>query len=160
MGLSSIARVPRPMPHRFGKAGLVAILSAAAIAQGAPRAAAAMLPPEKEEVRDYRGDPQQLFVSGHSAGGHLAALLAADETYLQQVGRSADDIRGVIGISGVYRVDDFDLSLCLSSPRGGLQLNLDVRPSAVVFGDDPEVVRRASPLTHVRPGLPPFLILS
>ena len=39
-------------------------------------------------------------------------------------------------------------------------MNLDVRPSAVVFGDDPEVVRRASPLTHVRPGLPPFLILS
>jgi acetyl esterase/lipase len=108
----------------------------------------------------YRGDPGQLFASGHSAGGHLAALLAADETYLEQVGRAGKDIRGVIGISGVYRVADFDLKLCLSSPRGALRLNLDVRPSAVVFGDDPEVVRRASPLTHVRPGLPPFLILT
>jgi acetyl esterase/lipase len=109
---------------------------------------------------EYGGDRHQLFVGGHSAGGHLAALLAADPTYLKQVGRSGKDIRGVIGISGVYRVDDFDLKVCLSSPRGALQFNLAVRPSAVVFGDDPEAIRRASPLTHARPGLPPFLILS
>jgi acetyl esterase/lipase len=87
-------------------------------------------------------------------------LLAADETYLKEVGRSAKDIRGVIGISGVYRVDDIDLKLSLSSPRKGVQLKLDVRPSALIFGDDPMVLRQASPLTHVRPGLPPFLILS
>jgi acetyl esterase/lipase len=109
---------------------------------------------------EYGGDRQQLFVGGHSAGGHLAALLATDPTYLKQVGRAAKDVRGVIGISGVYRVDDFDLKWRLAGPRGAMQLNLDVRPSAVVFGDDPEVIRKASPLTHVRPGLPPFLILS
>jgi dipeptidyl aminopeptidase/acylaminoacyl peptidase len=30
----------------------------------------------------------------------------------------------------------------------------------VVFGDDPKTARQASPLTHVRPGLPPFLLLN
>jgi acetyl esterase/lipase len=108
----------------------------------------------------YGGDREQLFVGGHSAGGHLAALLATDETYLEQVGRSGKDVRGVIGLNGVYRVEDFDLKLFLSIPFGVMQVNVDVRPTAVVFDDDPEVVRQASPLNHVRPGLPPFLLLS
>jgi acetyl esterase/lipase len=112
------------------------------------------------QCKDYGGDPKQLFVGGHSAGGHLAALLATDPTYLKEVGRTDKDIRGVICVSGVYRVDDFDLKLNLTGARGAMQLKMDVRPSALVFGDDPEVLRKASPLTLVRPGLPPFLILS
>jgi acetyl esterase/lipase len=109
--------------------------------------------------KEYAGNPEELFVGGHSAGGHLAALLATDETYLKQVGCTGKAIRAVIAVSGVYRVDDFDLKLCLSGPRGAFHFNLDVRPSALVFGDDPEALRQASPLTHVRPGLPPFLVL-
>jgi len=35
----------------------------------------------------------------------------------------------------------------------------DIHPFASVFGDDPEVWKQASPLTHVRPGLPPFLLM-
>jgi acetyl esterase/lipase len=111
-----------------------------------------------EHCKEYDGDPQQLFVGGHSAGGHLAALLAMDETYLKEVGRAANEIRGVIGISGVYRVDAFDLQLSWLSEV--MQVNLALRPSSVVFGDDPEVVRKASPLNHVRPGLPPFLVIT
>jgi acetyl esterase/lipase len=111
-------------------------------------------------VRHYGGDPDQIFVGGHSAGGHLAALLATDERYLRGVGQSRKDIRGVIGVSGVYRVDDLGLKLSLTGPGGGAVMRADVRPFAVVFGDDPEVARQASPLTHVRPGLPPFLLVN
>jgi len=111
-------------------------------------------------AQKYGGDTKQIFVGGHSAGGHLAALLATDDTYLGNVGRSRKDIRGVIGMSGVYRVDDLDLKLSLADPLGYLKGDLDVRPFAVVFGSDPEVAKQASPLTHVGPGLPPFLILS
>lgn len=111
-------------------------------------------------IREHGGDPGQLFVGGHSAGGHLAALLATDATYLKQVGRTAKDIRGVIGVSGVYRVDEFDLNVLVADPTGGLRLNVSVKPLTLVFGNDPETVKQASPLTHVRPGLPPVLLLT
>jgi acetyl esterase/lipase len=111
-------------------------------------------------ARKYGGDPRQIFVGGHSAGGHLAALLATDDRYLKEVGRARKDVRGVIGVSGVYRLDKLDFKLVLAGPGGAKVLRARVRPLAVVFGDDPEVARQASPLTHVRPGLPPFLLVS
>jgi acetyl esterase/lipase len=107
----------------------------------------------------YGGDRQLLFVGGHSAGGHLAALLATDESYLKQVGRAVKDLRGVIGVSGVYRVDDFDLKLLVKNPSGTIHMKLDVRPLMLVFGRDRKVIRKASPVNQVRRGLPPFLLL-
>jgi arylformamidase len=109
---------------------------------------------------EYSGDPKHIIVGGHSAGGHLAALLTSDESYLKQVGRAAKEIRGVIGVSGVYRLDEFDLKLLVAGTDGIPRMKMDVRPLTLVFGDDPEVIRKASPVNHVRPGLPPFLILS
>jgi acetyl esterase/lipase len=107
----------------------------------------------------YGGDPKNVFVGGHSAGGHLAALLASDESYLKQVGRAAKEIRGVVGVSGVYRLDAFDMKWITKDPKGAVQVKGDIRPLAMVFGDDPEVIRKASPVHRVRPGLPPFLLL-
>src|SRR5262249_28160715 len=52
-----------------------------------------------QHAKEYGGDREQIFVGGHSAGGHLAALLATDETYLKQVKRSLKDIRGVVAVS-------------------------------------------------------------
>jgi acetyl esterase/lipase len=85
------------------------------------------------------GDPREIFVCGHSAGGHLVALLATDEQYLKKFKLSARQIRGVIPISGVYRIPDHFLRS--------------------VFGTDEKVVRLASPIAHVHKELPPFLIL-
>ena len=70
-----------------------------------------------ENATKYGGDPRRIFVSGHSAGGHLAALLATDHSYLKLVARSPSDIRGVIAISGVYRLDDADIKLMLADRR-------------------------------------------
>jgi acetyl esterase/lipase len=89
-------------------------------------------------IAKYGGDPGAVFVSGHSAGGHLAALLATDDDYLKAEKLSPGDIKGVIPVSGVFVV----------SPR-----------MKNVFGDDAEVCKKASPQSHVRGGLPPFLIL-
>jgi acetyl esterase/lipase len=82
-------------------------------------------------------DLKRVFVSGHSAGGHLAALLAADEGYLKKHKLSASDIKGVIPISGVFTVG------------GGRSKASDI------WGDD---AKKASPMTHVREKLPPFLV--
>jgi acetyl esterase/lipase len=82
-------------------------------------------------------DLKRIFVSGHSAGGHLAALLASDGSYLKAHKRSLGDIKGCIPVSGVFDVN---------SPR-----------MAAVFGDV-DSRKGASPMTHVSGKLPPFLI--
>ncbi len=111
-----------------------------------------------EKGKAYGGDRNQFFVGGHSAGGHLAALLATDETYLKAVGHGSKQIRGVIGVSGVYRLDGFDLKLLLMDGLGIFRGKVEVRPLAFIFSE--KAVRRASPLHHVRKGLPPFLLLT
>jgi acetyl esterase/lipase len=88
-------------------------------------------------IGKYGGDRGAIFVSGHSAGGHLAALLATDD-YLKAEKLSLSNIKGVIPVSGVFVV----------SPR-----------MKNVFGEDAEVCKKASPQNHAREGLPPFLIL-
>lgn len=58
----------------------------------------------------FGGDAGKLFVMGHSAGAHQAALLALDPRYLDAVGGDRRWIRGLIGLSGPYAlVPDTDL---------------------------------------------------
>jgi acetyl esterase/lipase len=85
------------------------------------------------------GRKDRIFVSGHSAGGHLVSLLTTDETYLKAHDLKTSAVRGVIPISGVFQIPD------------------KVLPT--VFGNEPGSGKKASPLTHVRKGLPPFLML-
>lgn len=92
-------------------------------------------------IAKYGGRPDQIFACGHSAGGHLVALLATDESYLKAEGLTRAALKGVIPISGVYDV----------SPPLGL--------FDTVFGKDDAVRKLASPLAHVAAGLPPFLII-
>jgi arylformamidase len=118
----------------------------------------------RKNIHHYGGRADQIFVCGHSAGGHLVALLATDERYLQAEGLSQTDIRGAIPISGVYRVHDVRVNAGAPLPRGARQGNAanarnSVPPFSSVFGSDLAVRREASPLIHVKPGTPPFLVL-
>lgn len=54
---------------------------------------------------DIGGDPKRIYVAGHSAGAHLAAMLAYDHSQLERVGLRADTVRGFIGLSGPYALD-------------------------------------------------------
>jgi acetyl esterase/lipase len=92
-----------------------------------------------KNIAKHGGKADQIFISGHSAGGHLVALLATDPSYLKAEGLSLADIKGVIPISGVYVI----------------------RPNQrfeAIFGTDAEIVKKASPMEHVKGKLPPFLI--
>ncbi len=133
-------------------------------------------------IAEYGGNPRQIFLAGHSAGGHLVALLATDATWLSAHGLNSANIRGVIGVSGVYYIppeaEEYTLGgrtdsalrmnqlfplrrrsrTTLASLLPGLPFSADVYSS--VFGTDSEERADASPLTHVRPGLPPFLLFS
>ncbi len=54
----------------------------------------------KDHIADYGGDPKQLFLMGHSAGAHIAAMLTLDESYLTPETYHA--IKGFIGLAGPY----------------------------------------------------------
>jgi acetyl esterase/lipase len=56
----------------------------------------------REHAPDYGGDPERLFVMGHSAGAHIAALLALDPQYLEAAGGHRDWLAGMIGLAGPY----------------------------------------------------------
>ena len=46
------------------------------------------------------GDPNRIFVSGHSAGGHLTAMMLCTDWV--QRGRPADLVKGGTAISGIF----------------------------------------------------------
>jgi len=56
----------------------------------------------KKNISNYDGDPENIFVAGHSAGAHLGALLLTDEQYLAQHQLSPLDIKGFVGLAGPY----------------------------------------------------------
>jgi acetyl esterase/lipase len=55
-----------------------------------------------QHASQYGGDPQRIFIAGHSAGAQIAALLGSDARYLQAVGMTPKQLAGVIGLSGPY----------------------------------------------------------
>lgn len=94
-----------------------------------------------KNIAQYGGDPAKIFVAGHSAGGHLTALLALDAQYLKAHHLTLSAIKGAIPISGVYDV---------TSPFSLYR---------TVFGADPQQRQAASPITHTGPNRPPFLVI-
>jgi hypothetical protein len=89
----------------------------------------------KSHIARYGGDPSRVYVSGHSAGGHLAALLGTDATYLAAEGLRPQDVAGVLAISGGYRINP-------------------IRKE--VFGDEAGMAA-ASPFAHISGGHPPSI---
>jgi acetyl esterase/lipase len=98
----------------------------------------------KRHIAEYGGNPDQVFVIGHSAGAYLVALLSTDERYLAAQKLSLRDIRGVVPVSAFYWVE-----------RMGVAPDRDKR----IWGTDEKVWSDASPAHHLHPGLPPTLIL-
>jgi len=56
----------------------------------------------QQHARDFGGDPDRLVLMGHSAGAHIAALLALNSSYLAVAGVRPHSVAGLIGLSGPY----------------------------------------------------------
>ena len=56
----------------------------------------------QRHAADYGGDPSRIILMGHSAGAHMAAMLALNQRYLEQAGADPARIVGLIGLSGPY----------------------------------------------------------
>jgi acetyl esterase/lipase len=48
------------------------------------------------------GDPNRIFLAGHSAGAYIAVMLDSDLSYLKAAGADPSWVHGVIGIAGPY----------------------------------------------------------
>jgi len=83
-----------------------------------------------EHLGDYGGDPDRLYVAGHSAGGHLTAMTMTLRA-----------VRGGIAISGIYDLEPIRLNY----------LN-------VKLGLDAAEARRNSPILHLPPTAGPLVI--
>lgn len=55
-----------------------------------------------DNINSFGGNPQNLNIIGHSAGAHIAMMLAFDAHYLQGVGLNRTDINTAIGLAGPY----------------------------------------------------------
>lgn len=53
-----------------------------------------------KHIGEYGGDPGQVYVAGHSAGGYLAAMIALDVRYMKTFGTTPNSFAGVFPISG------------------------------------------------------------
>ncbi len=100
---------------------------------------------------EFGGDKTKIFLSGHSAGAHLAALLGTDPAYLQKHGLKISDLAGVIPVDTA----SFDLT---SADNEKLVKGM----VKTAFGEDPQVLKVASPLHHVtnKQRYPAFLIFN
>jgi acetyl esterase/lipase len=94
---------------------------------------------------EWGGAPDRLILMGHSAGGHLVALLSADPTLAHLQGA-----RPWLG-SVVLDTAALDIPRLLQST--GSRLYHDA------FGKDPMFWHESSPLQQMQPGTPPVLLV-
>ena len=53
-------------------------------------------------IARYGGDPDNIFLAGHSAGAYNAVMVALDRQWLGRLGLDTDIIKGVAAIAGPY----------------------------------------------------------
>jgi acetyl esterase/lipase len=96
----------------------------------------------RREIEAYGGDPEHMFVMGHSAGAYNAAMLALDTRWLEQQGVKPASLSGWIGLAGPY---DF--------------LPVENRITRPVF-DFPDTPADSQPVNHAGAGAPPALLIA
>ncbi len=156
----------RPMLHEFVRRGWVAVVINYRLAPRHPwpaqiEDATRALYWIKRTIHAYGGDPDRVVISGGSAGGHLAALLAltADEAAWRPP-ESADvdwSVRGAIPFYGVLEMTgDEDHWRGLGwGIRRLLENHVVLRP----FSDNEDVYRALSPYHRIHESAPPFLVV-
>ncbi len=92
-------------------------------------------------AEQHGGSSKRVFVSGHSAGGYLSAMIGLDRSWLAKHDLDANQLAGIIPFSG-QAITHFTI-------RGERGIP-DTRP----------VIDQFAPLFHVRPDAAPILLIT
>ena len=94
-----------------------------------------------DNISQYGGNPDKVFISGHSAGGYLVTMVGLDKSRLAKYDKDANALAGIIPFSG-QAITHFEER----RSRG--------------IADKQPIVDSLAPLYHVRGDAAPILILS
>ena len=94
-----------------------------------------------QHIAEYGGDPDLIFVAGHSAGGYLTSMLGLDKRWLAAHKIDANKIAGLIPYSGH----------CIT--------HMTVREERGIKRDQP-IIDDMAPLFHARKDAPPLLLIT
>lgn len=113
----------------------------------------------REHIEDYGGDPSFVAVTGGSAGGHLAAMLALtgnDPRYQPGFDHVDTRVQACVPHYGVYDLANTSGTKAAAQRRDHFLAPIVMRRDA---RREPEVFEEASPLLLVGPDSPPFFVL-
>lgn len=105
-----------------------------------------------KNIEKSGGDPGKIVLMGHSAGSHLAALVATDGRYLAAHGLRRNQLAGVVSLDG----SAFDIPDRVK--KGAAVVAENCRRA---FGEGADAQVDGSPINHIEGDvpLPPFLLV-
>jgi acetyl esterase/lipase len=94
-----------------------------------------------QHIGEFGGNPNEIFLSGHSAGAYLSLMITMDKKYLNKYNIDANKIAGVFSLSA-QTITHFT-----------------IREERGIKGLQP-IIDEYAPLYHVRKDLPPIMLIT
>lgn len=92
-------------------------------------------------IKEFGGNPNAIFISGHSAGGYLTLMITLDKSYLGKYQIDANKIAGIIPLSG-QAITHFTI-----------RKEIGIKPTQ-------PIIDKYAPLYFVRADAPPMLLIT
>jgi acetyl esterase/lipase len=104
-----------------------------------------------ENATHYSADSEKIFMIGHSAGAHLAALVSIDGKYLEKSGGNVSILDGVVLLDGT----GYDITQLMKNANNKMK-----EWYTDSFGQTKKEWDQASPVNYIKPehNIPPFMI--
>lgn len=134
------------IPHELKESGYVVVAANYRFMSKVPiaeciRDAAAVVSWTTQHAAEFGGSPKKIVVAGHSAGGYLASMIGLDKQWMAEFGLDPD-------------------SLMLLAPYSGQAVTHFEQRRMQGISELIPIVDEYAPMRHLRPGLPPMLIIS